>query len=79
MITQAEAIIEAFESLGREIPRSIKEVEDWVAEKYPGRWKDFGTRMADMVPSSEGGNQSSTVPEHMKVFIRTEKGIYRMR
>jgi hypothetical protein len=79
MISLAEAIIEAFENLGRYGPRSIKEIEDWLSNKYPGQWKDVGTEMADMVPTKDGGNRTSNVPDHLKVLQRIDRGKYRLR
>jgi hypothetical protein len=55
-----EAIIAAFETLGGE--RTIKEIKDWVYVRYGDRWKDIATSMADMVPVSQGGNESSRIP-----------------
>lgn len=45
-------------------------------KKYPSKWKDFGTMLADMVPVSHGGNNSSTVPEYFRVLKRVERGKY---
>jgi len=66
--TQHEAIIEAFQALGR--VRTIDEIHDWVRKKYGDRWKDFGTRMADMVPQELGGNSSSNVQNQFRVLRR---------
>jgi hypothetical protein len=41
-----EAIIAAFNALGGE--RNIKEIKDWVYEKYGDRWKDLGTSLEDV-------------------------------
>jgi hypothetical protein len=74
MVTQAEAIIEAFKSI-RGV-RSANEIESWVKNVYGDHWKDFSTLMADMVPASYGGNNSSTVPEYFRVLRRIKRGQY---
>jgi hypothetical protein len=74
MVTQCEAIIEAFKHLGGY--RSINEIEGWVRKRYGDRWKDFGTAMADMVPLELGGNNSSNVPESLRVLKRVSRGVY---
>lgn len=74
MVTQYEAIIEAFEVLGGE--RTIKEIHCWVGAKYGLRWKDFGTAMADMVPISLGGNVTSQATEKVRVLKRVARGKY---
>lgn len=74
MVTQAEAIIEAFQSI--EGVRSANEIESWVTNIYGNKWQDFSTRMADMVPVSYGGNNSSTVPEYFQVLRRIKRGQY---
>jgi len=74
LVTQYEAIIEAFEVLGGE--RTIKEIQRWVSAKYGFRWKDFGTAMADMVPISLGGNVTSQAPEKVRVLKRVARGKY---
>ena len=76
MVTQYEAIIEAFKALGGEKTR--KDIEDWVYRKYGLRWKDLGTAMADMVPRSRGGNPSSTCPLKHRVLKRVTRGVYRL-
>lgn len=69
-----EAIITAFDELGGE--RHIKEIIDWVYEKYGDRWKDIVTTMADMVPVSYGGNTSSQIEEKYRVLKRVSRGKY---
>ena len=76
MITQSEAMIEAFKTLGGE--RSIKEIEDWVNKTYGPRWKNFSTPIADMVPESKGGNKSSLIPDYFRVLERGGRGRYRL-
>ncbi|WP_047985464.1 hypothetical protein [Ornithinibacillus californiensis] len=73
-MTQIEAIIDAFHNLGGE--RTAREIEDWVTKKYGSRWKDYSTSMADMVPVSHGGNNSSEVPDYYRVLNRVERGRY---
>jgi hypothetical protein len=60
-----EAIIAAYETPGGE--RTIKEIKDWIYEKYGNRWRDIGTSMADMVPVTRGGNESSRIPEVYRI------------
>jgi len=74
MPTQHEAIIEAFRALGG--VRTIGEIHEWVRKKYGDRWKDFGTKMADMVPQRLGGNHSSNVPNEFRVLRRVSRGRY---
>ncbi|MGD6831025.1 hypothetical protein ACQCT5_02595 [Sutcliffiella halmapala] len=76
MKTQAEAVIEAFITLGNE--RNIAEIRDWVTKQYGEKWKDFGTIMADMVPRELGGNNSSTVPTRYRQLGRVRPGVYRL-
>ena len=76
MSTQHEAIVEAFKALGG--IRTIDEIRDWVEKKSGARWKDFGTRMADMVPQEFGGNPSSNVPNEFRVLARVAQGKYRL-
>ena len=76
MITQNEAIIEAFKELGG--VRTKEEIATWVNNKYGTKWKDFSTPLADMVPESRGGNKSSLVPEYFRVLERVERGKYRL-
>lgn len=64
MLSQSEAIIEAFEAMGG--ARTAQEIKYWVEKKYGQRWKDYSTCMADMVPISLGGNISSTVPDYFR-------------
>jgi hypothetical protein len=74
MLSQSEAIIEAFKALGE--VRTANEISDWVNKKYGERWKDYSTTMADMVPLSHGGNSSSTVPEYFQILKRVSRGKY---
>lgn len=74
MSTHHEAIIKAFKELGGE--RTIREICDWVRGKYGDKWKDFGIRMADMVPQEMGGNPTSTVKEEFRILRRVSRGKY---
>jgi hypothetical protein len=74
MLTQCEAIIEAFITLGG--IHNKQEKSEWVTNKYGAKWKDFGTPMADMVPVSYGGNKSSLVPSEFRVLQRISLGKY---
>lgn len=76
MKTQCEAIIEAFRTL--EGVRSIKEIENWVNKRYGVKWRHFGTVMADMVPLSQKGNQTSGVRSYYRVLGRVSRGRYRL-
>lgn len=69
-----EAIIEAFEALGGK--RYIKEIKDWIYERYGERWKDIGTSMADMVPVSHGGSDSSQIHDQYRVLYKVSRGKY---
>lgn len=71
-----EAIIEALVSLGGE--GTIKEVNYRVNKMYPGRWKDTGTTLADMVPTYLGGNTTSTIKDEYRILERVSPGKYRL-
>ena len=73
-MTQSEAIIEAIKALGG--TRNKYEIEDLVSKKFGDKWKDFGASMADMVPISRGGNNSSNVREGLRVLERVSPGEY---
>lgn len=74
MLSQSEAIIEAFKNLGG--VRTAQDIRSWVIKKYGDQWKDYSTIMADMVPFFLGGNSSSTIPECFRVLKRVETGKY---
>jgi len=76
LMSQNEAIIEAFQALGG--IRGIAEITSWINERYGNQWKGFGTVMADMVPRSHGGNASSLEPKHFRVLERVKRGKYRL-
>ncbi len=76
MVVECEAIIEAFKALKG--TRTIAEIRGWVKREYGDRWKDFGTKMADMFPLELGGNPSSNVSEKFRVFRRVSRGRYRL-
>jgi hypothetical protein len=76
VMTHYEAIIEALEFLGGE--GTIKDIDQWIYEVYPNRWKDPGTAVADMVPVSLGGNQSSSVRDEYRVLQKIARGTYRL-
>jgi hypothetical protein len=76
LLTQYEAIIQAFEELNKTI--TIKEMEEYIRKKYGAIWKDFGTVMAGMVSASHGGNHSSTVPSVYQVLKRISRGKYEL-
>ncbi|MBB6451600.1 hypothetical protein HNQ94_000021 [Salirhabdus euzebyi] len=69
-----EAIIEALSELGGE--RNVREVKEWIYDRYGDRWKDIGTRMSDMVPVSHEGNASSQIQAKYRVLNRVSKGRY---
>lgn len=71
-----EAIILALDELGGE--GTIKEVDDWINAKYPNTWKSAGTALADMVPKSLGGNNSSNMSDEYRVLERVSPGTYRL-
>ena len=68
-ITVEDAIREAFEALGGD--RSIAEITRWIDERYPGRWRDISTAMADL---TFPGPRSSTFPPHRRVLERVGRG-----
>lgn len=74
MITQYEAILEAFKHLGG--VQSKKEIDEWIQKNYQKEYKDTGTAMADMVPVTHGGNNSSTVPPRFRILLRISRGCY---
>ena len=68
-----DAIVEALNSLGGS--GSISEVRSYINSKYPGKWKDVGTTMADLCPEST----SSLYPKKHRVLERIGRGKYRLR
>lgn len=72
----SDLILEALDALGG--CGSIQEVEKWIISNRGGEWahSSYGTRMADMVPVSHGGNTSSTVPSEKQVLERISTGRY---
>ncbi len=71
---ESEAIWQAMTALGGE--RSIQEVADWIEVRYPSRWKDVGTPMADL---TFPGNNSSSYSQERRFLERTGSGRYRIR
>ncbi|MCM3768761.1 hypothetical protein M3234_28230 [Neobacillus niacini] len=61
-----QAIILALDSLGGE--GTIREVNESIQTKYPNKWRDAGTAMADMAPESLGGNCSSNVSDEYRIL-----------
>lgn len=74
MTTAAEAIKEAMEALGGEA--NARDVRDWVEARYPGRWADVTTDMADL---TEPGNASTTYRQDQRFLQRVSRGRYRLR
>ena len=72
--TAAEAIKEAMHALGGEA--ASKDVSAWITQRYPGRWKDVSTAMADL---TYPGSPSSTYPESQRFLERVAPGRYRLR
>jgi hypothetical protein len=68
-----DAVVEALTSLGGS--GSISEVRSYVNSKYPKKWKDVSTTMADLCPEST----SSTYPQKDRVLERIGRGKYRLR
>jgi hypothetical protein len=68
-----DAIVEALSSLGGQ--GSISEVSRYINSKYPGKWKNVGTTMADLCPESI----SSLYPKKDRVLERIGRGKYRLR
>ena len=68
-----DAVVEALASLGGS--GSISEVRSYLNSKYPKKWKDIGTTMADLCPEST----SSPYPKKDRVLERIGRGKYRLR
>ena len=68
-----DAIVEALTSLGGS--GSISEVRSYLNSKYPKKWKDIGTTMADLCPEST----SSLYLKKDRVLERIGRGKYRLR
>lgn len=68
-----EAVVEALNAMGRS--GSISEVKVFINAKYPGKWKDIGTVMADLCPES----LSSQYSQLDRVLERVGRGKYRLR
>jgi hypothetical protein len=72
--TAAEAIGEAMNALGGEA--AIRDVSAWISQRYPGRWKDVSTDMADL---TYPGSPSSTYLSSQRFLERVAPGRYRLR
>jgi hypothetical protein len=72
--TEAEAIWQAMTAMGGE--QSIEAVAKWIERRYPKRWKDVGTPMADL---AFPGNPSSHYSPEQRFLERTGSGVYRVR
>jgi hypothetical protein len=72
--TLDQAILLAMRSLSGE--RQISEVREWIEARYPGRWRDVKTAMADL---TFPGSRSSRHPAHARFLTRVSKGVYRLR
>lgn len=72
--TEAEAIWQAMTAFGGD--QTISRVTSWIAERYPGRWKDVGTAMADLALP---GNVSSHYASEQRFLERVDIGPYRVR
>ncbi len=72
--TEADAIWQAMTDMGGE--RSIQEVTEWISRRYPQRWKDVGTPMADL---AFPGNDSSNYSPARRFLERMAPGRYRIR
>ncbi len=66
------AIIECFQA---HATLTVGDVEKWIAEHYPGRWKDIATALADLTID---GNETSGYKESDKCLIRVSRGTYRL-
>lgn len=69
-----EAILAAMKSLGGD--QSIARVTDWIEERYPNRWKDIGTTMADL---THPPNNSTRFTPDRHFLKRVGHGVYRLR
>ncbi len=72
--TVRDAILECFRSSPRAV-LSIREVNEWIASHYSGRWKDVSTSLADLVI---GGNASSGYRRSEQFLERVGRGRYRL-
>lgn len=72
--TVAEAIREALQTMGGE--GSVSQVKAWIELRYPGRWKDVSTPMADL---TFPGNPSSGYGPEQRFLERVGAGRYRLR
>jgi hypothetical protein len=74
MKTASDAIREAMDALGGEADVSV--VKDWIEVRYPGRWADVTTAVADL---TYPGNASSTYSMDQRFLERVSRGRYRLR
>ena len=72
--TIREAIIECFRA-HEGGPMRARDVEKWVQQHYPGRWKEVTTGLADL---TIGGNPSSGYRDTERCLVRIERGVYRL-
>jgi hypothetical protein len=68
-----EAIIEALTSMGGS--GSTSEISNYINSRYPNKWKDISTVMADLCPEST----TSTYKKTDRVLERIGRGRYRLR
>lgn len=71
-----EAIKEAMVELGG--AASVSKVKEWLAQHYPGRWKEISVSIA-MADLAFPGNLSSRYASHEKFLERIEPGRYQLR
>jgi hypothetical protein len=72
MKTCADAIKEALMEMGGE--GTIREVKEYIEQKYPSKCRDVGTLMADLCRDSA----SSTVLKDKRFLVRIGRGKYRL-
>ena len=76
MTTAAEAIREAMLALGGEA--DIPDVEKWVEDRYPSKWRP-GTIAVAMADLTYPGNRSSPYSSTQRILERVGRGRYRLR
>ena len=72
MKTCADAIKEALMELGGE--GTVTEVKNYIEQKYPNKWTDVGTLMADLCHNSA----SPLIPKDKRFLVRIGRGRYRL-
>jgi len=72
--TIRDAIIECFRANGGG-PMTNQEVNRWIQHRYPRRWRDVSTVLADL---TIGGNPTSNYKDNEKCLHRAGRGRYQL-